>query len=66
MSAVSYNLDGAAAATGISVDVIRRATRSGDLPVHYPRVDGKPIARPLIRAADLDRWVNDGPTERAS
>lgn len=63
---VSYSLQGAAEASGISLDVIRKAMRAGDLPVHYPRVNGKPIARPLVRADDLDRWVQDGPTERAS
>lgn len=59
LAAVSYNYDGAAAATGYSSDVIRRAVRSGELVAHYP------TSRPVILAADLLAWVTRSPTERA-
>lgn len=58
---VSYNYAGAAIATGISVDVIRRAVRAGDLAAHHPIADGRPVSRPLILAEDLHAWVAAGP-----
>lgn len=61
---VSFDYDGASAATGISADVIRRAVRAGDLEVHYPAVDGRATAKPLILADDLREWVARGKTER--
>lgn len=63
---VSFDYNGASQATGASRDVIIRAVRAGDLPVHYPQVDGKTIAKPLILAADLQAWVARGKTERAA
>ena len=64
MSAVSYSLEGAAAAAGVSKDVIQRAVRADDIAAHYPQVDGRAIAKPLIPADELRRWVESGPTER--
>lgn len=61
---VSFDAFGAAAATGLSVDVIRRAVRSGDLPTHYPKIDGRQVAKPLILADDLRAWVKRGDTYR--
>jgi len=58
--AVSYDVQGAAAATGMSVDVIRRAIRTGDLTAHYP------TSKPLILADDLRAWVTAAPTERSA
>lgn len=66
MAAVSYSMAGAAAATGVSIDVIRRAMRAGDLPSVYPKINGQPISKPLIRAADLDAWLAAASMERAS
>lgn len=57
---LSYNVSDAAAAVGVSPDVIRRAVRSGDIPVHYP------TSRPVILRADLEAWLAATPTERAS
>lgn len=57
---LSYNVADAAAATGVSPDVIRRAVRNGDIPVHYP------TSRPVILRADLEAWLASTPTERAS
>lgn len=61
---VAFDAFGAAAASGLSVDVIRRAVRSGDLPSHYPEVDGRQVAKPLVLADDLRAWVERGKTER--
>lgn len=63
---VSLDAAGAAQASGLSVQMIRRAMRSGDLPVHYPKVDGRQIDKPLILADDLREWVARGDSERKS
>lgn len=55
---ISYDYDQAAQATGHSKDVIRRAVNAGDLPVRYP------TSKPVIRAADLQAWIDRAPTER--
>lgn len=57
---LSYNVADAAAAVGVSPDVIRRAVRNGDIPVHYP------TSRPVILRDDLEAWLASTPTERAS
>ncbi|MFD2792550.1 hypothetical protein ACFS27_03215 [Promicromonospora vindobonensis] len=64
ITAVSYSIDTASAATGVSRDVVQRAMRSGDLVVHYPNVSGKQVGKPLILAEDLRAWVAAGKTER--
>lgn len=56
---LAYTLDEAADACGVSVDVIRRAIRTKDLPVRYP------TSRPVIRRSDLEAWVDAAPEERA-
>lgn len=63
---VSYDIPGAAAASGVSTDVIRRAVNAGDIEVRYPIVNGRAIAKPLIEVDELRRWVLAGRTERAS
>lgn len=60
LAAVSYNMTGAALATGISETRIKEAVASNDLVVHY---NG---SRPVILATDLAEWVASLPTERAS
>lgn len=55
---ISYNLDGAAEAAGVSRKTIERAIRAGDLVAHYP------TSRPLILPEDLRRWVTSAPIER--
>ena len=57
---IAYDVKGAAEATGHSVDVVRRAIRSGELTPRYP------TSKPVILADDLRRWVASAPTERAS
>ena len=58
LAAVSYNVDAAAKATGIGVSRIKEAMANGDLVAHYNGV------RPVIRAVDLDEWIESLPTER--
>lgn len=60
MTPLAYNVQDAAAACGVSPDVIRRAIRSNDLPVKYV------TSRPLVLASDLKAWLEAAPTERAS
>lgn len=61
---VSFDYDGAAAASGYSRDVIIRAARAGDIPVHYPEIDGRQISKPTILADDLKAWLKRGKGER--
>lgn len=60
LAAVSYNMSGAIAATGIGETTIKKAIADGDLIAHYVGV------KTVIRAADLDEWIASLPTERAS
>jgi hypothetical protein len=57
LRAVSYDLNGAEAATGISERTIRDAVKRGDLIANY--VGRKPV----FRAVELDRWIASLPTE---
>ena len=63
---VSYDYAGASAATGYSVDVIRRAVDAGDLEVRYVTVNGRVLTKPVIQREVLERWVAAGQMERAS
>lgn len=54
--AISYDYDGAGAATGYSARTIQRAVRAGDLAAHYP------AGKPVILARDLEEWVARSPT----
>ena len=58
LAAVSYNMAGAIAASGIGESTIKAALKSGDLIGHYVGV------KLVIRAADLDEWIQSLPTER--
>lgn len=53
---ISYTIDEAAAAIGVSSAFLRRAIKAGALPVHYvsPR-------KPLVKADDLLRWIEEAP-----
>lgn len=64
ITAVSYSVDTAAAATGYSPDQIRRALKAGDLTMHFPEVDGRQLTKGSILAEDLRTWVESGKTER--
>jgi len=57
---VSYDLPGAAAATGVSERTIRDAIARGDLIAHYL---GR---KPLVMRDELADWVSALPTERAA
>ena len=57
MSVITYNPKTAADAVGLSVDVIRAAINSGDLPARKPVIDGKTVERWLIDPQDLARWA---------
>ena len=58
---ISYTIQTAAEATGLSVDAIRRAVNSGDLAATRPTItkDGqaRKISRDVIMRADLERWL---------
>jgi len=58
--AISLSYEDAAAVVGVSVDVIRRAVRAGDLVPRYP------TSRPVLLRRDLEEWVESAPTERPS
>lgn len=60
MTPLAYSVQDAAAATGVSPDVIRRAIKAGNLPVKYP------TTRPVVLVDDLRAWLESSPTERAS
>ncbi|WP_030526630.1 hypothetical protein [Phycicoccus jejuensis] len=63
---VSYSYETASAATGLSVDVIQRAVRAGDLEVRYPQVAGRTLSKPVIERDELARWISQGAPERRS
>lgn len=58
LAAVSYNMAGAVAATGISEATIKAAIAADELVAHFVG------AKRVIRAADLDDWIQSLPTER--
>jgi hypothetical protein len=57
-SFISGTLEAASRATGIGVKQIRAACEAGDLPCYWAG------AKRIIRAADLDEWVQSLSTER--
>lgn len=60
---IGYSVTEAAAMTGLSVEAIRRAYRAGDLGTARPRINGKPITKPVvITHEELVRWLHDAPT----
>ena len=63
---VSYDYEGASACTGLSVDVLQRAVKAGDLAVRYVKVAGRVIAKPVIERDELARFVGAGTTERTT
>jgi len=62
MTAISYDLTDAAAATGLGEREIRRAISIGDLTARY---GGSKHSKILIRHADLEAWIAGLPTARA-
>lgn len=59
MSAVSYNIAGAAEASGVSERTISDAIRRGDLIAHT--LSTKPGSKQLILRRDLEEWVESLP-----
>ncbi|HSV37505.1 MAG TPA: helix-turn-helix domain-containing protein [Nocardioidaceae bacterium] len=60
LPAVAFNMAGAIATSGIGETTIKTAIRENELIAHY--VGNKLV----IRAADLDDWIQSLPTERAA
>lgn len=57
MSKLAYSLEEATAATGYSLDTIRRAIRNNSLTVRYAN------RKPVILATELTEWLEALPTE---
>jgi Helix-turn-helix domain len=57
---VSKALPDAAELVGVSLRTLQRAVDQGDLIVHYA---GQRNTKPIVRAVDLDAWVESLPTE---
>ncbi len=60
LAAVSYSMAGAIAATGIGETTLKAAIANNDLVAHYVGT------KLVIRAADLDEWIQSLPTERSA
>lgn len=58
LAAVSYNMAGAVVASGIGETTLKSAIAADELIAHY--VGNKLV----IRAVDLDEWIQSLPTER--
>lgn len=56
---IAYSAREAAEATGVGLETIKRAVRSGDLPAAMPRIDGHQINKYVILASDLEAWLTD-------
>jgi len=54
---IAYTPKTAAEATGLSIDVIKRAIRSGDLKATRPLIDGREVAKDSIAPVALERWL---------
>ena len=57
---LAYNRRDAAAQVGVSVDVIDKAIKAGDLRAVRPTIDGRKLATILIRHTELERWLAEG------
>ncbi|MBP7988835.1 helix-turn-helix domain-containing protein [Candidatus Neomicrothrix sp.] len=57
---LAYTRREAAAACGVSVDVIDKAIKAGDLRAVRPTIDGRKLATILIRHTELERWLAEG------
>lgn len=52
----AFTIQEAAAAYGVSADVVRAHIKRGELAARYP------TSRPIIDAAELDNWFNALPS----
>lgn len=57
---LAYTRREAAAACGVSVDVIDKAIKAGDLRAVRPTINGRKLATILIRHTELERWLAEG------
>ena len=57
---LAYTRREAAAACGVSVDVIDKAIKAGDMRAVRPTIDGRKLATILIRHTELERWLAEG------
>ena len=57
MTKLAYTIQEAVEATGISESEIKAAIKRGDLIPSYPNT------RPVLRAPELDRWLESMPAE---
>lgn len=54
---LTYSYEEAAAASGYSLDTIKRAVAKGDLATVRGRVDGRELAKPVIPGDSLRAWL---------
>ena len=57
MSKLAFSFEEAAAATGYSIDTIRRAVRNNELVARYANT------KPVITVAELSEWLESLSTE---
>ena len=57
---LAYTRREAAAACGVSFDVIDKAIKAGDLRAVRPTIGGRKLATILIRHTELERWLAEG------
>lgn len=57
MTKLAYSYAEAASASGVSVDIIKRAVKAGDLKTVAGTIGGVRVAKPVILAADLAAWL---------
>lgn len=59
-SKYALNIKNAAEYADVSRDVISAAIKRGDLIAHYP------TSRPVIKVSELEKWIDNTPTEQKS
>lgn len=57
LAPIAVTVQQAAAMTGMSVDVIRRAINAKNLVAHYP------TSRPVVLVDELRAWIKSTPTD---
>ena len=57
---LAYNRRDAAAQLGVSVDVIDKAIKAGNLRAVRPKVGDRKLATTLIMHTELERWLAEG------
>ena len=57
MSKLTYSYEEAAAASGYSLDTVKRAVGKGDLSTTRATVDGREVAKPVIPVESLRAWL---------